>query len=118
MEIWIRPFSGPGGPRRVSSEGGHDPVWSRDGREIFYENGGKLFSARVIADGTALRVDPPVMLFEGGFAHDDSDPGLRFFDTAADGRLLMIEPIGVPGKASIVVLQHWDEELRRLVPEK
>jgi hypothetical protein len=30
----------------------------------------------------------------------------------------MIEPIGVPGKASIVVLQHWDEELRRLVPEK
>jgi Tol biopolymer transport system component len=68
MEIWIRPFSGPGGPRRVSSEGGHDPVWPRDGREIFYENGGKLYSARVIADGTALRVDPAVMLFEGGFA--------------------------------------------------
>jgi hypothetical protein len=58
------------------------------------------------------------MLFEGGFAHDDTDPGLRFFDSASDGRLLMIEAAGATNKASIVVVKNWTQELDRLVPAK
>ncbi len=118
MEIYARPFPGPGAPVRVSSEGGHDPVWARDGKEIFFENAGKLMSARVIKETPSLRLEPVQLLFEGGFAHDDTDPGLRFFDAATDGRLIMIEPTGISNKASIVVIQHWDQELNRLVPAK
>jgi len=118
MEIWARPFPGAGAPVRVSSQGGHDPVWSRDGKEVFYENGGKLMTARVVTETPALRFEPARLLFEGGFAHDDTDPGLRFFDQAPDGRLLMIEPSGVAGTASIIVVQHWDQELNRLLPLK
>jgi len=113
MEVWVRPFPGPGAPIRVSSDGGHDPVWARDGKELFYENTGKLLAARVVSEAPELRLEPPQVLFEGGFAHDDTDPGLRFFDAAADGRLLMIEPIGTSKAASLVVVQHWDQEMAR-----
>jgi serine/threonine protein kinase len=117
-EIYVSLFPGPGAPVPVSSDGGHDPVWSRDGKEIFYENGGKLMAARVISETPELRFETPRMLFEGGFAHDDTDPGLRFFDSASDGRLLMIEAAGATNKASIVVVKNWTQELDRLVPAK
>ena len=115
LEVWVRPFPGPGAPVRVSSDGGHDPAWSRDGKELFYENGPKLLSARVESDAPDFRVAAPQVLFEGGFAHD-ADPMLRFFDVAPDGRLLMIEPADTAGVASIIVARHWDEELKRLLP--
>ena len=118
MEIWARPFPDPGAPVRISVDGGHDAVWSRDGKEVFYENAGKIMSARVVSETPSLRFEPARMLFEGGFAHDDSDPGLRFFDAAADGRLIMIEPIGTSSQPSIAVVQHWDQELTLLLPAK
>jgi dipeptidyl aminopeptidase/acylaminoacyl peptidase len=118
LEIWARPFPGTGAPVAVSSDGGHDPVWSKDGREILFENAGKLMSTHITSDTPSLRLEPARMLFEGGFAHDDTDPGLRLFDVAADGRLIMVEPIGTSTPPSIAVVQHWDQELNRLVPAK
>jgi hypothetical protein len=75
-------------------------------------------SAHITSDSPSLRLEPVRMLFEGGFAHDDTDPGLRFFDDTADGRLIMVEPIGTSTPPSIAVVQHWDQELSRLVPAK
>jgi len=115
MEIWVRPIASPGAPLRVSSAGGHDPVWSRDGKEIFFENSGTLMSAHVLSDAP-LRLASPEIVLAGGFAHDDTDPGLRFFDAAPDGRLLVVEPATGSSAASVVLLQHWDQELNRLLP--
>jgi hypothetical protein len=91
-------------PVRVSSDGGHDPVWSRDGKELFYQNGPRLLSARVSA-APGFRVEAPRVLFEGGFVHDDTDLMLRYFDAAPDGRFLMIEPTETAKPASIIVVQ-------------
>jgi Tol biopolymer transport system component len=118
QEIWVRPFPGPGVPKRVSSEGGHDPVWSHDGNELFYQNGDKILAARVVSTSPEFRVDPSRVLFEGGFMHDDSDLNLHFFDVAPDGRFLVIAPSGTPMPASLVVVQHWDQELNRLLSLK
>jgi hypothetical protein len=93
-------------------------VWSRDGHEILYENGGKLMSSRVISETPELRFETPRTLVEGGFAHDDTDPGLRLFDSASDGRFLMIEAASASNPASLVVVQHWAQELNRLLPAK
>src|SRR5258706_2718859 len=35
-EVYVRPFPGPGGKWQVSTGGGVMPVWSRNGRELFY----------------------------------------------------------------------------------
>jgi serine/threonine-protein kinase len=114
-EVWVRPFPGPGAPVRVSPDGGRDAVWSPDGKELFYLNGLKILSARVVPD-VSFRVEAPQTLFEGGF-----DPGSeRAFDVAPDGRFVMIEnePNDNTTSASIVVVLNWTEELRARVPTK
>jgi serine/threonine-protein kinase len=118
QEVWVRPFAGSGAPVRVSSGGGHDPVWARDGQDLFYTNGSRLMAVRVTTNPETFRSEPPRVLFEGPFVHDDSDSNLRYFDTAPDGRLLMIEPVETAKAPTIVLAQHWDEELKRLLPPK
>jgi WD40 repeat protein len=117
-DVWVRSFPDPGAPVRLSSEGGRDPTWSPDGKELFYHNGSKLLSVSIESASPDFRVAAPRVLFEGGFAYDDTDAGLRFYDVAPDGRFLMIDPSDAGSTASIVVVQSWDEELKRLLPTK
>ena len=37
-EIYVRPYPGPGGQTKISNDGGIEPAWSRDGKEIFYRS--------------------------------------------------------------------------------
>jgi Tol biopolymer transport system component/tRNA A-37 threonylcarbamoyl transferase component Bud32 len=113
-EVWIRPFPGPGSPVRVSVAGGHDPVWSRDGQELFYQEGSKLMAAAV-ASTSPLQMKAPKMLFDGGFVTWEPNTP-RTYDVAADGRFLMIEPSTTNAQRFNVVL-NWTEELKRLVPK-
>lgn len=117
-EVWVRPFPGPGEPVRVSSEGGRKPTWSHDGREILYESGDRLMSARVLSLASGFGVEAPRVLFEREFASDDSnlDLNLRYVDVAPDGRFLVVEPANANATASMVVVEHWDDELKRLLP--
>jgi Tol biopolymer transport system component len=113
-EVWIRPFPGPGSPTRVSPSGGHDPIWARNGRELFYQIDGKLMAADVTATESQLQVKAPRMLFQGGF--QPYAAGLpATYDVAPDGRFLMIES-NDSAPASIVIVKNWLEELKRLVP--
>jgi serine/threonine-protein kinase len=113
-DVWVRPFPGPGAPVRVSPDGGHDAVWSRDGKELFYRNGLKILSARVVPVAT-FRVEAPRVLFEGGF---DSPSSERAYDVASDGRFVMIEnePNDNTTSASIVVVLNWSKELKARAP--
>jgi dipeptidyl aminopeptidase/acylaminoacyl peptidase len=116
-EVWVRPFPGPGKPVQVSSGGGHDAVWSVDGKEIFYRNGLKMLSARVLP-GAAFRVDSPRVLFErGSYAPSTA---ARMYDVAPDGRFVMTEnePNDNTTRASIVVILNWSQELKARVPAK
>ena len=67
---------------------------------------------------TEFRVESPRLLFEGTFFHDDTDPNVRYLDAASGDRFLIVEAVEGRGEASIVVAQHWDEELKRLLPDK
>jgi serine/threonine-protein kinase len=117
FEVWIRPFPGPGPPTRVSSRGGHDPVWSRNGKELFYQEGAKLMSLDVGEQASEIRVTSPRELFEGGFVlYTQATP--RTYDVAADGRFLMIEPNESSRAASLILVKNWFEELKRLVPTR
>ena len=46
-ELWVQSFPGPGSPVRVSSRGGAEPVWARNGRELYYLEGNKLMAVAV-----------------------------------------------------------------------
>jgi hypothetical protein len=97
----------------VSIEGGLSPIWSPDGTELLFRNGGKLMSASV-THNPEISFAAPVELFEGPFTLDLM--GHQRWDVAPDGqRFLMVEN---SQDYRIVVVQNWFEELERLAPTK
>ena len=116
-EVVFRPFPGPGSPIRVSPGGGHDPVWSRDGKELFYQNAGKLMSAEVITWEPALRLKPPRQLFEGGFIPFFTGQP-RTYDVAPDGQWFVMFPDpskeGRDDHQHLTLVTRWFEELEKI----
>jgi hypothetical protein len=107
LEIYVRPFPGPGATVRVSSGGGQEPRWSPSGAELFYRNGGAIMAAR-ISTGPSFRViGRPEMLFETG--HDFTQD--RNWDVGPDGRFLMVRADPASG-TSLRVVFNWFEEVR------
>ena len=57
IQIYVRPFRGPGGPWQVSTAGGSQPRWRPDGKELFYV----AADARLMAVPIAVGVDPQTL---------------------------------------------------------
>jgi Tol biopolymer transport system component len=123
-EIWVMGLDGTA-PVRVSENGGQEPVWSRDGRELYYLEGNRMMAIQVDT-GTAFAFRPASVLFDRPFYHVDTTStagfAIRSYDVGPDGRFLMIPLLdraeaGSPAPpSSIVVVQNWMAELRQLVP--
>jgi serine/threonine-protein kinase len=113
-EIWVQGYP-TGGPQRVSSNGGYEPLWSVDGSELFYRQGDAVMAVAVDTDAE-FPFAAPQPLFSGPFVQDPN-PGTRSYDFARDGRFLMILPgdDNAAGPASIVVVQNFGEEIKRRV---
>ncbi len=83
-EVYVRPFPGGGGKWQISTGGGQTPIWSVDGKEIFYDSGaGKLISVKVQPGVQTLSTGIPEPLFdltgrEQLTIHDQSPDGKRF----------------------------------------
>jgi prepilin-type processing-associated H-X9-DG protein len=118
-EIWGRALSG-GAAVRLSENGGKAPVWSRDGRELFYIQGDKLMAIAVTPgrEGLAFKAAVELFALPRVLFGQGLDGSSRSYDVAPDGRFLVIQPTPPtdPTLPSIVVVQNWDQELKRLVP--
>ena len=112
-EVWVLRYSGSGAPQRISPNGGEDPVWSRDGSELFYLEGARMMAVSVTTDGEEFEFGPATFLFDARPQRQTTQP--PYYDVAPDGRFILVRrPEG--GQASIRVIQDWFEELKRLVP--
>ena len=113
-EVYVRPLSG-SGLWRVSNEGGEEPVWSRDERELFYRDGEHLVVVRV-ATGGVFEAGPPQSLFEDSYFRSNVDTAA--YDVSPDGaRFLMVKPMEETlGSPQLDVVLNWFEELKELVP--
>ena len=115
-EIYVRPFPGPGGRTKVSTDGGDQPLWKANG-EIFYKQGNQMIAVQVQTE-LELIVGRPQMLFEGQYEYGNVGP-FASYDVAPDGQeFVMIKKGGVTGEArqELIVVLNWFEELKRLVP--
>jgi serine/threonine protein kinase/Tol biopolymer transport system component len=114
-EVYVRPYPDPGQKWQISTDGGEEPLWSSDGRELFYRNGQK-WMAVAVATKPEFRADRPRLLFEGSYLNV---PGYSY-DIAPDGRrFLMLQPVAQEVTATqLNVVLGWFEELRRRVPPK
>ena len=122
FEIYVRPFPNVGGGQwLVSTAGGRQPLWARSGKELFYVGSdGALLRVSVEGSGATWNAGTPMKLLEGRY-YAGTGSG-RAYDVSPDGqRFLMIKaPRTDAGAAppALIVVQHWDEELKRLVPTK
>jgi hypothetical protein len=112
-EIWVRPYPGPGAPVRVSPNGGVDPVWARNGSELYYYEGATRLMGAAVQPGADFRVAPPALLFEGAYLRGNQPPN---YDVAPDGRFLMLKPPPTaeePGSQPLTIVVNWVDELER-----
>ena len=116
-EVYVRPHPAPGERETISNGGGIEPVWSRDGRELFYRVGNAMMAVSVVA-GPTTSFGQPHDLFQGPYLGDYSGAAAYpYYDVARDGRFLMVQR-AASATTKVVFVQNWAEELKRLVPTK
>ncbi len=109
VEIYLRPYPGPGGIIQISNQSGNSPLWSRDGRELFYMERGKLMAVSVHVQ-PELSVGTPRVLFQGTFSDDIGSE----YDIATDGkRFVMIRPPESAPPPQVLVILNFFSELKR-----
>ena len=122
MAVFVRPFPEVTKEKYlVSTDGGTQPLWARNGRELFYlALNGALMSVRV-EPGARWTTGTPARLIDGRYYRGAGNSYPRTYDVSLDGkRFLMVKEAGDPNQppapARIVVVQNWFEDLKRLVP--
>jgi len=115
-EIYITAYPAPGGKFPVSTNGGTQPVWARNG-ELFYRNGSQML---VVETSTVpiLRIGQPKILFQGQYEFGPGGPRANTnYDVTADGqRFLMVVSDEPAFRPQIDVVLNWRQELKQRVP--
>ena len=118
-EVYVQPYPNLGdGLWQVSKGGGTRPVWSADGREIFYlDPNTAMMSVTVHTKPTFSAEDNPTKLFDGPWYSGQTG---RIYDVTRDGRrFLMIKQVAsgtAAPPATLNVVLNWAEELKQKLP--
>jgi eukaryotic-like serine/threonine-protein kinase len=122
-EVFVRPFPDVNSGRwPVSTAGGIRPLWAPSGQELIYvAPTGALMSVR-LERGPSWAASTPTLLVKEGYSTVPGGAYGRTYDISPDGqRFLMIKDGGTDQTAAppqLIVVQHWQEELKRLVAAK
>jgi serine/threonine protein kinase len=121
-EVYVRPFPEVNKGRwPISTSGGDVPLWSPDGRELFYRNGDSVLAVLVQTE-PEFKAGKPEVLFQGKYV--PREESARPWDISPDGkRFLMMKstqsasaPLTLQPRITIVL--NWFEELKQRVPAK
>jgi serine/threonine protein kinase len=106
-EVYVQPYPGPGGKWQVSTEGGSEPMWNRNGRELFYRNGNKMMAVPVSTAG-GFSSGRPQMLFERRYVSTQLPQTGPYYDPSADGqRFLMVKEPEQDAGPPINIILNW-----------
>jgi Tol biopolymer transport system component len=113
-EVYVRLFGDPSQQRQVSREGGLEPVWAHDGRELFYRAGDRLMAAGV-QSGRQLRVGAPRVVFEANFEKGTLDRAN--YDVTPGAQRFVVVRAAEEGSTEdqLHVLLNWLDTVRSLI---
>jgi serine/threonine-protein kinase len=123
-EVYVRPSPG-GAPSasgrwQISTEGGLHPIWSRDGRELFYETSdNRIMAATYTAKADSFAADKPRLWSNTQILNTVEEQWN--LDLAPDGKRFAVflrqKATGEQkGSVHVTVLLNFFDELRRRVP--
>jgi hypothetical protein len=127
-EVYVRPYPEPGRTVQISTNGGDQPAWSRDGREVLYRKLGEVdprlttfFAVQVDVVGDHLTPRRPQVLFDGDYG---AGGPIRSYDVAPDGRFLLTKEPDDSANVAIIdqvfptrirIVQNWFAELEEML---
>jgi serine/threonine-protein kinase len=119
LEIYVRPFPGPGRKWRISTAGGRMPIWSRAGRELAYQAlDNRIMMAPYAVNGDSFPPGKPYLWSDKQLESFTEGPTM---DLALDGKrfavLMAPQGSGEPrAPMQVIFLLNFFDELRRRVP--
>ena len=115
-DVYVRPIGVPGGRRRISSDGGTEPVWARSGRELFFLKGGHVMGVKIDAQGNLA--DAERMVLQAPKLNDlEFQSDSPYYDVLPDGEhfVMLLSPKYVsPTHYNLVI--NWFDEIRQKIP--
>ncbi|MGH9588923.1 MAG: protein kinase domain-containing protein [Terracidiphilus sp.] len=111
-EVYVQTFPQHTGKWQISASGGDQPMWSRDGKELFYlDPEGKLMYVDIDPNSATFQAAIPKTLFQTQL--DGRYPGRNMYVVSPDGqRFLMLAPAGGIKPRPITVVVNWPEMLK------
>jgi dipeptidyl aminopeptidase/acylaminoacyl peptidase len=85
---------------RVTTAGGTEPRWSRDGHELFFRRGSEIHVVQLTRQGRGLVIAGMDRLLDAGAP-------VRSFDVSPDGRFLLNLPSAMKSPGSFTLIHHW-----------
>jgi eukaryotic-like serine/threonine-protein kinase len=119
--IFVRPFPNvAGGSWEVVPAGAKWPLWSRDGKELFFVNERGLMAIGIDASQETFRWTSPHVVLPALYSNFQGLVGARNYDLSADGKRFLVikDAPREPTASAFVVVLNWFEELKRRVPAK
>jgi serine/threonine protein kinase len=122
--VYVQPFPVTGALYQVSKDyTGHHPLWSPDGKQLFYFPGGDQLVSVSVATQPSFTIGNPTPV-PGGISVNTTPTGPRNHDITVDGQrfIAVVDPAqiqsGAPAASQIQVVLNWNEELKARVPMK
>jgi len=107
-EIYVQTFPTPGGKWQVSTNGGDQPVWSRDGKELYFIAADGKMTAVEVKAGAKFGAGSLKPLFDARFPG-----GTAWFDVSKDGRFLIPVQLEQAASAPMTVVVNWTASLKK-----
>ena len=109
-EIYVTRFPHPGAKYQVSQNGGNQPIWSKDGKTLYYlDPMRKMVAVGIEVKGDNVEIGTPKNLFQTGIRHSITAEG---YDVSRDGKFLIVNSIS-ESTAPVVLVTNWDAELKK-----
>lgn len=111
LEVYVQAFPTPGGKWRISTNGGYEARWRRDGKELFYISGDRKLMALEVKTGGTFEPGIPIVLFDLSVAGRLRPGG---YAVTGDGqRFLFVTRGEETAASSLAVVLNWTAELKK-----
>jgi serine/threonine-protein kinase len=119
-EVYVRAFPGPGGRVKISSDGGAEPAWSADGKELFYRSGDRLMGVRVETT-PAFAAEAARVILTDRYARGGHEASPREYEVSRDGKrfiFLKTEEARNPPITQLQLIANWPALLAHASADK